>query len=52
MPKMSKAQCRKRLKEAYDKINKVCSSGHLSRADMLALFKTSGDLLKYDKKLR
>lgn len=52
MPKMTKSQCRKRLMESYDKINKVCSSGQLSRADMLALFKISGDLLKYEKKLR
>ena len=38
--------------EAYDKINKVSASGQLPRADMLALFKLSGDLLKYEKKLR
>ena len=52
MPKMSKSQCRKRLIEAHDKINRVVSAGQLSRADMLALFKMSGDLLKYEKKLR
>jgi len=52
MAKMTKAQCRKRLAEAYDKINKVCVSGQLNRVDMLALFKTSGELLKYEKKLK